>query len=61
MIDHSRSPRCFGACDTADARVDGHNPLCGDHIVIYLTHLEGGHVNCHFKAQRVQFAWLRHR
>ena len=32
IVDHNRHPRNFGALDPADAKADGHNPLCGDRL-----------------------------
>ncbi len=43
IIDHGRHPRCFERCETATNLKEGHNPLCGDHLIIYLT-LEGDHI-----------------
>ena len=37
ILDHNRSPRNFGPLEDADLQADGHNPLCGDRITIYLT------------------------
>jgi nitrogen fixation NifU-like protein len=36
ILDHNRHPRNFGALDSADRKVDGHNPLCGDKITLFL-------------------------
>jgi len=36
ILDHNRHPRNFGALDPADARADGHNPLCGDRLSLAL-------------------------
>jgi nitrogen fixation NifU-like protein len=43
IVDHNRQPRNFGKLDPADARADGHNPLCGDRLTIYVT-LDGERV-----------------
>ena len=41
ILDHYRSPRNRGELDSPPAtKVDGHNPLCGDEITVYLQ-LEG--------------------
>jgi nitrogen fixation NifU-like protein len=32
ILDHNKSPRCFGRLDPADGFADGHNPLCGDRL-----------------------------
>ncbi len=36
IFDHNKSPRNFGKLDDADHSADGHNPLCGDQLTVYL-------------------------
>ncbi|MEJ5286231.1 MAG: Putative iron-sulfur cluster assembly scaffold protein for SUF system, SufE2 [Candidatus Kapaibacterium sp.] len=36
ILDHNKNPRNFGVLDPATHKAIGHNPLCGDHIEIYL-------------------------
>ena len=36
ILDHSRHPRHFGALEAANHVAEGHNPLCGDRVKIYL-------------------------
>ena len=36
ITDHDRHPRNFRELQGADRRADGHNPLCGDHLTVYL-------------------------
>jgi nitrogen fixation NifU-like protein len=36
ILDHNRSPRNFGALAGANRSAEGHNPLCGDRVRIYL-------------------------
>ncbi len=36
IVDHNRNPRNFGKLDPADAQADGHNPLCGDRLSLYV-------------------------
>jgi nitrogen fixation NifU-like protein len=36
ILDHSRRPRHFGEMPDASHQADGHNPLCGDRITVYL-------------------------
>ena len=36
ILDHSRHPRHFGALANATHKGEGHNPLCGDRVKIYL-------------------------
>jgi nitrogen fixation NifU-like protein len=40
IVDHNRHPRNFGKLEPADASADGHNPLCGDKLTLYVN-LEG--------------------
>lgn len=36
ILDHNRSPRNFREMPDASAKVDGYNPLCGDHYTLFL-------------------------
>jgi nitrogen fixation NifU-like protein len=36
ILDHNKSPRNFHAMDGANRKVEGYNPLCGDHYTIFL-------------------------
>jgi nitrogen fixation NifU-like protein len=36
ILDHNKHPRNFGRLDPADARADGHNPLCGDRLSVFV-------------------------
>lgn len=36
ILDHNRQPRNFGPLSPADASADGHNPLCGDRLTVYV-------------------------
>jgi nitrogen fixation NifU-like protein len=36
IVDHNRHPRNFGKLEPADAHADGHNPLCGDRLSVYV-------------------------
>ena len=36
ILDHSRHPRHFGPLPGATNTAEGHNPLCGDRITVYL-------------------------
>jgi nitrogen fixation NifU-like protein len=44
ILDHSRHPRHFGALEGATHVGEGHNPLCGDRVKIYLTLDEAGRI-----------------
>lgn len=41
ILDHNKQPRNFHALEPATHRADGHNPLCGDRITIYLNVEDG--------------------
>ena len=36
ILDHSKSPRNFHPLPTANRTAQGHNPLCGDNVTLYL-------------------------
>ena len=36
ILDHSRHPRHFGPLASANHMGEGHNPLCGDRLTVYL-------------------------
>jgi len=36
ILDHSKKPRNFRKLEGANRTADGHNPLCGDEITLYL-------------------------
>ena len=36
ILDHNRHPRNFGRMDEADKRAEGHNPLCGDRLSVFV-------------------------
>jgi nitrogen fixation NifU-like protein len=40
ILDHNKNPRNFRSLPDANRSAEGHNPLCGDHVTIFL-HLEG--------------------
>ncbi len=43
ILDHNRQPRNFGVLTHPDAHADGHNPLCGDRLTVWLR-LDGDRV-----------------
>ena len=36
ILDHNRRPRNFGPLEAANHHAEGHNPLCGDRLVVRL-------------------------
>jgi nitrogen fixation protein NifU and related proteins len=43
ILDHNRKPRNFREIEGADRRIEGRNPLCGDHVILWLK-LDGDRV-----------------
>jgi nitrogen fixation protein NifU and related proteins len=49
IVDHNRRPRNFGPLPDADRRAEGHNPLCGDRVTVYVK-LDGDRIaDVHFE------------
>ncbi len=42
ILDHYRNPRGHGVIEDADAEAEGHNPLCGDEVSIYVAFGDDG-------------------
>jgi nitrogen fixation NifU-like protein len=36
ILDHNKRPRNFGRIDASDSHAEGHNPLCGDRLTVWL-------------------------
>jgi nitrogen fixation NifU-like protein len=36
ILDHNKKPRNFRVLPDADTSAEGHNPLCGDNVTVYL-------------------------
>jgi nitrogen fixation protein NifU and related proteins len=36
ILDHNRHPRNFGRMDSPDRHAQGHNPLCGDELSLFV-------------------------
>lgn len=43
ILDHYKKPRNFQRLEGATCQAEGHNPLCGDQITVYL-HLDGDRI-----------------
>jgi nitrogen fixation NifU-like protein len=41
ILDHNKSPRNFRAMVNADRKAEGYNPLCGDHVTVFLNFKDG--------------------
>jgi nitrogen fixation NifU-like protein len=44
ILDHNRRPRNFGALPDATRTANGHNPLCGDRLTLYVR-LDGDRID----------------
>ena len=44
ILDHNRRPRNFGKLGDSTHQAEGHNPLCGDEITVYLK-LDGDRIS----------------
>ena len=36
ILEHNRSPRNYRAMDDADRKAEGHNPMCGDQLTVWV-------------------------
>ena len=36
LLDHHKKPRNFGKLESANRQANGHNPLCGDRVTVYI-------------------------
>ncbi len=51
ILERYRRPRFRGTLPDADARYEDENPLCGDHVVVYLKIDPEGRVQARFEGQ----------
>ena len=51
ILDHNKSPRNFRKMENATQFAEGYNPLCGDHIDVYLLIEEGVVKDVSFKGE----------
>ena len=36
ILDHNKNPRNFSKLEGANRKAEGYNPLCGDHLTVFL-------------------------
>ena len=36
ILDHNKSPRNYRVLANANRKAEGYNPLCGDHVTVYV-------------------------
>jgi len=41
ITEHGKKPRNYRAMESANRKAEGHNPLCGDHLLLYLDLRDG--------------------
>jgi len=41
ILDHNRSPRNFRRLEPCDRKAEGHNPLCGDRVTVFVNLRDG--------------------
>ncbi len=51
IVDHARAPRNFGSMAAATHYSEGHNPLCGDQVRLYVNEQEGRIQSLRFNGQ----------
>jgi nitrogen fixation NifU-like protein len=51
ILDHNKSPRNFRNMDNASSTAEGYNPLCGDHIDVYVLVEDGIVKDVSFKGE----------
>lgn len=44
ILDHNKAPRNFGKLEDANREADGHNPVCGDKLTVYVRVGDDGRV-----------------
>jgi nitrogen fixation protein NifU and related proteins len=45
ILDHNKNPRNYHEMPDSTSRVEGYNPLCGDHYTVFLKLNEGGTID----------------
>jgi len=51
ILDHQRNPRNFARLPMANRQAEGTNPLCGDHVTVYLDVKDGVIQNISFEGE----------
>ena len=51
ILDHAKNPRNFGPGAADDRKVVGHNPLCGDKLVLAVRVEDGTVTDAHFQGE----------
>ena len=51
ILDHNKRPRNFGTLVPSDAHAEGHNPLCGDQLTVWLRMKDGAIEDIRFEGK----------
>jgi len=51
ILDHNKSPRNFRRLQPADRQAEGHNPLCGDRVTVFVNLRDGTLTDAAFQGQ----------
>ena len=51
ILEHNRKPRNFREMQDADRRIEGHNPLCGDQLTLWVKLKDGVIADASFQGQ----------
>ena len=51
ILQHSKRPKNERSLDPCSAKAEGYNPLCGDHVTVYVNESEGKIADCSFEGQ----------
>ena len=54
ILDHNRKPRNFRVIEEANRHADGHNPICGDKLVVSLNLTEEPGDRCRLSGHRMR-------
>ena len=51
IMDHNRKPHNYGRLEGANREAEGFNPVCGDHLTVYLQERDGVIVDVRFQGE----------
>lgn len=51
ILQHSKRPKNERLLDPCTCKAEGYNPLCGDHVTVYVNEADGRIVDCSFQGQ----------
>lgn len=51
ILQHSKRPRNERSLEPCTCKAEGYNPLCGDHVTVYVNESDGRIADCSFQGQ----------